>query len=146
MSGLEVGGSVAGLVSLGLEVCKGLVNYFNSWKDYHSDVAEICASTNTLLHVLTLLKNCEAKQQFNAISEDGVIDNVLQACERTIDKLNKILKKCNNKDSRGGYRLDVKGQWSRVKYPFKESTILKLRDLLQEQKLNLILLLKALQM
>ncbi|KAL4961657.1 uncharacterized protein BDV14DRAFT_203548 [Aspergillus stella-maris] len=46
----------------------------------------------------------------------------------------------------GGFLVRTQASWERVKYPLRESTILKLRDLLHQEKLNVILVLNVLGM
>ena len=85
------------------------------------------------------------KQSPKTISEESC-QNPIQRCTNTIHKLRKKLGKIQDGNSSSGFQLHARFQWERVKYPFKESTILKLRDILQETKSDLILLLAALQL
>lgn len=52
---LSIAASAAGLVSLGLTVCSGLVDYYNAWKDQPSDVAAMCDSMRGLGKTFELL-------------------------------------------------------------------------------------------
>ncbi|KAH8691230.1 ankyrin repeat-containing domain protein [Talaromyces proteolyticus] len=69
----------------------------------------------------------------------------MQRCATIFEKLQRKLDKFKDANSAKGFRAHGKLQWERVKYPFKESTIFKLRDLLHEQKVDLTLVLESLQ-
>ena len=52
---LSITASAAGLVSLGLTVCSGLLDYYNVWKDQPSDVSDMCESLGALSKTFELL-------------------------------------------------------------------------------------------
>lgn len=52
---LSISASAAGLISLGLEVTKGLIQYYESWKDSHDNVATMLESLEALFKTLKLL-------------------------------------------------------------------------------------------
>ncbi|RDH35932.1 ankyrin repeat-containing domain protein [Aspergillus welwitschiae] len=58
-----------------------------------------------------------------------------------MSRLDGKVKKVKDNTATSGFVARARSEWEKVKYPLKESTILKLRDLLQEQKLDLVLIL-----
>lgn len=48
MAELGIAGSAVGVASLGLQVCQGLLKYYNNWKDYNEDMAIAYRSIETL--------------------------------------------------------------------------------------------------
>jgi hypothetical protein len=44
--------SLAGIVSLGLQVCKGLTDYYNAYSKAENDVNCLCDETNSLTQTL----------------------------------------------------------------------------------------------
>lgn len=145
---MDGGSSILTFVQAGLKVCKGLWIYYNAWKDYREDVAFICDSLSGIEKTLTFLQDSISRRppQNHNNAHDESCRNAVQRCKTTMDRLSKKLRKIQDSNSSGGFRLQAKVQWERVKYPLKESTILKLRDLLQETKSDLLLLLAALQL
>ncbi|OJJ65842.1 hypothetical protein ASPBRDRAFT_139328 [Aspergillus brasiliensis CBS 101740] len=59
-------------------------------------------------------------------------------------RLDAKVKKVQDNTASSGFIARARSEWERVKYPLKESTILKLRDILREQKLDLVLILNVL--
>jgi hypothetical protein len=142
---MDVASGIAGFVGLGLQVCQSLSEYYNSWKDCNETVAVICDSLTAIEKTLTFLKESLAKRPPNARVTESFND-ALQRCTNTLTRLRKKLKKIKDDKSSSGFRRLAEVQWERVKYPLKESTILKLRDILQDQKSDLLLLLNTLQL
>lgn len=52
---LSVAASVAGLVSLGLTVCSGLVDYYRAWQDQPAEIFAMCESLEALGKIFELL-------------------------------------------------------------------------------------------
>lgn len=50
---LSIASGVAGVVSFGLEVCRGLMEYYDKWKGYDADVTALHNSIDNLAHILT---------------------------------------------------------------------------------------------
>lgn len=44
----SIAAGAAGLVSLGITVCSGLLDYCNAWKDQHTDVSRMCQPLEAL--------------------------------------------------------------------------------------------------
>ncbi|QKX58590.1 uncharacterized protein TRUGW13939_05715 [Talaromyces rugulosus] len=134
--------------SAGLKVCKGLWTYYDTWKDYQEDVAVICDSLTGIENTLTLLQNsmtARPKPPPNEAHDESCRDAV-QRCKATMGKLREKLGEIENSNSSGGLRRQAKFQWKKVKYPFKERKIFKLRGLLVETKSDLQLLLHVLRL
>ena len=56
MAELGVAGSAVGIISLGIQVCQGLIQYYGSWKDAPKDVTQMCKSVWNLEETLKVLK------------------------------------------------------------------------------------------
>lgn len=53
---MDVAGSVVGIVSLGIQVCQGLLTYYDGWRGYKTDVDSTRESIEDLSSTLTLLR------------------------------------------------------------------------------------------
>lgn len=56
MSGLDVVSGTAGLISLGINVCQGLIWYYNAWGDWESDVRDTVQELEETSNFLELVK------------------------------------------------------------------------------------------
>jgi hypothetical protein len=52
MAELGLIANLAGLISLGLSVCKGITAYYSSYKNAENDVKFLCEETNSLMQTL----------------------------------------------------------------------------------------------
>ncbi|CAD6576467.1 MAG: hypothetical protein ASARMPREDX12_007895 [Alectoria sarmentosa] len=133
-----------GAISFGITVCQSLLDYYGSWKDAPEDVARTCASVEELLKTLRLLGIAIKYKNHNSeivIQIQGSIESV----EKTLRNIEKKLEKLRVVVLPNGWRDKAKAQLWRALYPFKESTLAKLRELCNEARDNLSLALDLLQ-
>ncbi|CAF9925076.1 hypothetical protein IMSHALPRED_006369 [Imshaugia aleurites] len=144
MASLGVASGTAGLISLGLTVCQSLLDYYHSWKHAEDDVAKTYASIEQLFRTLRLLAVAVEYKEFNGEVLDQVRDSIRSAEER-LHSLEKKLDKVRVVALQNSWRGKAKAQFRRTLYPFKESTLAKLRELSSETRDNLNLALNLLQ-
>ena len=137
MAGLDVAGSAVGIISLGIQVCQGLIQYYGSWKDAPKDVAQMCKSIQNLEELLKVLKVAFKDKGVATQAETGV-QNSIDACTASIDELQGELVRVQGVKGSSIWSK-VHGQGRRLLYPFRESTLLKLRKIVAEVRENLSL-------
>ncbi|KAH0545421.1 hypothetical protein FGG08_000562 [Glutinoglossum americanum] len=143
---VSAAGSAVGVVSLGLAVCRGLLQYYNSWKGYEGDIAATLGSLEGLTRTLQLLETSIKGDGFNPEIVAGV-KGCIRSCEGGVSSLQKKLEKIQ------AVEMPAKlGSWERIRshgrralYPFKESTLAKLREIVSELRDNLGLAVETLQ-
>ena len=89
---LSIAASAAGLVSLGLTVCSGLLDYYNSWKDQPSDITEMCESLEVLGKIFKLLDQKVRHPLLNRESVDRVTESLI-TCDAGVKRLRSKLEK-----------------------------------------------------
>ena len=136
--------TVAGLLSLGITVSQSLLDYYQSWKDAEQNVAKTYVLIEELLKTFRLLIIAVEYKEFNCDIVDQVRDSIRSA-ESSIHSLKKKLDKVRVVAVQDGWRDKAKAQFRRTLYPFKESTLAKLRELSNETRDNLNLALNLLQ-
>ncbi|KAJ5770979.1 uncharacterized protein N7511_003030 [Penicillium nucicola] len=141
---MDLGAAVVGFVSLGLQVSQNIITYYGGWRNSREDVDDICNSVGEMHQMLKILENAVKRRSLNGCNETALFKYKLQRCEISMHRLDGKVKKFKDNTATGGFLARARSEWERVKYPLKESTILKLRDLLQEQKLDLVLILNVL--
>ena len=144
MEALGAASAAAGLLSLGITVCQSLLDYYQSWKDAEDNVAKTYASIEALSKTLRLLAIAVEYKEFNRDIVDQAGDSITSA-EQSIHNLEKKLDKVRIVALQDGWRDRAKAQFRRTLYPFKESTLAKLRELTSETRDNLSLALDLLQ-
>ena len=144
MEALGVASGAAGILSLGIAVCQGLLQYYGSWKDAESDVAGMYESIEALARVLRLLLPAleHGKFDHNVVA---VIEENITSCHQGIEKLRKKLDKIKISPLRPGWRRKAQAQLWRTLYPFKASTLVKLKGIGNELRDHLSLALNVLR-
>ena len=131
MEALGISSGVAGILSLGTSVCQSLLQYYGSWKDAESDVAGMYESIEALAQILlALLSAIEHGRPVHDVV--SIVEKNITSCQQGIDRLRKKLDKVNLTPLRPGWRGKTKAQFWRTLYPFKESTIIKLKGIVNK--------------
>lgn len=142
---LSVTGSAVGIISLGLTVCQGLLQYYGSWKDHESNVASMFGSLERLTKILLLLEASIKDRGFNSKIVANVEESIT-ACQSGITSLQKKLDKVKAIQSPHGSWDKIRSHGRRALYPFKESTLVKLGEIITELRDNLNLAVETLHM
>ena len=145
MDPLSVASGTAGLLSLGIGICKGLLEYYESRKDADGQLSQMYSSIDALRKTLILLKSSIENQRFNH-SIVLRVEESIASTESGIEKLQKKLDKIKIIPKQDGWKDAGKAHLHRALFPFKESTLVKLRELGNELQDNLHLALDVLQM
>ena len=124
-------GTAVGATSLGIQVTQGLKFYYSSWKDVPSSVRQMLASSATLSETLQRFSQIISSRENNVLpcpsdSTQSVLEKRLELCISCLEKLQKKLNK-----------IRFLSKIQRATYPFKKSTVSKLREILQEAQREL---------
>ncbi len=144
MEALGLSSGAAGLISLGITVCQGLLDYYRSWKDAEDRVAHMYASIEALTETFRLL---DSAIQSKVLSRNSVqrVEESIRSAERGLHSLRKKLDKVRPVPLQSGWKAKGMAQFRRTLYPFKESTLAKLKELGIELRQDLTLALEVLQ-
>ena len=92
---LSIAASAAGLVSLGVTVCSGLLDYYSACKDQHADVSMMCQSLEALNKTLKLLYVKVRHPLLDRKSVDRVTESII-SCAAGVQGLRSKLDKIRN--------------------------------------------------
>lgn len=144
MEALGLSSGAAGLISLGITVCQGLLDYYHSWKDAEDQVARMYASIESLTKTFRLLDSAIEPKVF---SRDNVqrVEECIRSAEKGLQSLRKKLNKIRLVPLRSGWKAKSMAHFRRGLFPFKESTLAKLKEIGIELQQDLTLALEVLQ-
>ena len=74
---LSITASAAGLVSLGLTVCAGLLDYYEAWTDQYSEVCTMCESLEALGRTFEFLDQKVRHPLLDRMSVDRVTESII---------------------------------------------------------------------
>lgn len=143
---LSVAGSVAGLISLGIQVTQSLVNFYNAYKNRDSDLVHMIERLDSLLDIFQCLKKTLSDRHFQ-VDERSLIESIetsIKSCEEWIQELQDECQKFTKTSQ--GVKAAVRVAGRRVTYPFRQSTLQKLDEDIGEIRANLSSALNVLQL
>ncbi|KAK2064754.1 hypothetical protein LY76DRAFT_24658 [Colletotrichum caudatum] len=143
---LSVAGSVVGIISLGLQVAQSLYNYYAAVNAQYSDVTYTARKLESLLEML----NCiQTHLDGRKIKVDGTrvlknIESAVEQCEECIQELQEESRKFERVPV-DGIRTAIRAIGRQIAYPFRQSTLQKLDEDIDELVTHLSLALQLLQ-
>jgi hypothetical protein len=146
MDGLSVAASVAGIIWLGIQATQSLVDFYSAHKTQRSNVAWSIKKLEHLLGVLEILRDQLTNRRFRADEQDLLtnIERCVQICEALIQELQQEAEKFKD-SSDSDIRVDARTAARRVAYPFRQSTLHKLDESIDEIASHILLALQVLR-
>lgn len=134
----SVAGNAVGVVSLGITVLQGLISYYTAFMDRNEDIEATLGQIERLLSSLTSVndKIVRVKTTFGPNSVSSVKSTMLQ-CEAEVKALEKKLAKIRSYGSPADWWEKTKDMGQRLKYPFKQSTLAKVREMASDLNAHL---------
>jgi ankyrin repeat domain-containing protein 50 len=140
-----VAANVAGVISLGLTVCQGLLNSYSAWKDAPDDVERMRESIKALNDAFKILNSFTMNEKFGSGIRD-IVQQSITSCEGGLNRLQSKLDKIKVTPEGDKWSEKAKAQFRRSMYPFKQGTVEKFMMIANELRNNLSVALQALQM
>ena len=146
MDGVSLAGSIAGIASLGIQVTQSLVDYYSAWTTQYSSVASIIERLRHLSDTLEILRS--QSTNYSILKDNpGILESIkgfIHGCEKCISELRTECDKFKDVDSADGLRAFARSSARRIAYPFRQSTLQKLDEDIEEFVLQLLLALQVL--
>lgn len=143
----ELAGTVVGVISLGIQVVQGLVDYYTAYEDHESDSARTVKRLGHLLTTLEILRKQLASRTFQP-DEQSLLDTIERSvcdCEDLIHELQREADKFTSTKTPATVGAVARTAGRRLAYPFRQSTLQKLDDDIDEICASLTLALQVLQ-
>ena len=144
---LSVAGSVVGLITLGIQVTRSLIDFYTSYKHQDSEIAGMAERLERLLIILQSLEKVLSNRKFQ-VDEKSLIDSIetsIKSCDELIQELQGECQKFIQTTSYGIQAVfRVAGR--RATYPFRQSTLQKLDEDIGDIRANLSIAMDVLQL
>lgn len=132
MDPLSAASGVAGLVSLGIEVCKGLNGYCRDYRSRHSDLLVLNQHAENLEAFLGLLKRRVEGASHVDPALSASLDECYTACNACLQKFKVLQSKYASTPAATGFKENGKAAVRHLKYPFHKSDFESIRIQVQE--------------
>ena len=144
---LSIVGSVAGVVSLGIQVTQSLVDFYYSYRHRNSELTGITERLEGLAEAFQSLRKALSSRTFQADERSLVksIETSITTCNELVHELQDEYQKLSNPSSTG-LTAAIKVAGRRVAYPFRQSTLQKIDEDIGEIRANVSYALNILQL
>lgn len=142
---MDVAGTVVGVASLGIQICQGILSYYDAWKGYPEDIQSTYATVRNLRKSFALIKESLTSKALNVDRANRVKES-LESCKEGLEKLKKKLRKLREHDQPSGFRQKAFAAAQRSWYPFRSGTLGKLKDIVHDLRQNVDLACDALHL
>lgn len=144
---MDVAASIAGLISLGIQVTQSLIDYYTAYKGRETDVADTTKKLKRLSDMLESLRCHLVGRKFLADDQDllKTIEGALRDCEGYIHELQSQCDKFKD-NSTSSIRAKALTAARKLAYPFRRTTLEELNDTVDEIAAHLSLALQSLQL
>ncbi len=116
---VSAAGFSVGVISLGIQVCQGLVSYYGDWKSYDDDIDRIHGKLRTLEGTFDNLRKEILKLRSATPKEVNDVNEKILSCDEGIHKLQAVLNKCWSSPSAN----TVNKFLQKTLYPFRKTTL-----------------------
>ncbi|KAJ5729904.1 uncharacterized protein N7483_004412 [Penicillium malachiteum] len=150
MAELSLVSSVAGVISLGLSVCQGLVTYSSHFKSFHDETGDVATKAKGLEIVLKaisdLISNPDAFNRSSSIVAEKIktASQCLLDCKQGLEKLKSSLDEVK-RDSSSGKSQKAKQYLERCLYPLRWGNLVGRVDTIEGLQSNLEMALSSLR-
>ena len=143
---LSISGGVAGLISLGIQVTRSLVEFYTSYKHQDSEIASMTERLENFSSVLQNLDKTLSNRKFQADEQDliGSIETSIRNCDELIQELQEECQKFVKATE--GIKAVFRVAGRRAIYPFRQSTLQKLDEDIGDLYANLASVIDILQL
>lgn len=122
---LSIAGTAAGLVSLGIQVCQGLVFYIDGVKGRQADLRAISSETKNMQLAIDAINNLIPVLAPGHLQiTSTTVSPALQTCEEELTALRDLLLQLSNSSTPpAGPLATIHEQAKKLKYPFKRQNL-----------------------
>lgn len=127
-------------ISLGIQVCQGLVSYCNAWKSYDRDIGDASERLDGLQRTLESLRDILPKVDGPNLSASPVLQNVssqILSCDKGLRKLQAALMKFQSAGAPSVVRKSLHKMKQRSLYPLRKNGLQELQSTVAGIQANL---------
>lgn len=145
MAELAAAGSAVGIISLAITTCQGVLSYYNSWDTQDQNISDAKGRIETLRSSLSALEEILPKISSSpAIA--GHVERCVLSCQEGTARLEQFLGKCRKNPAPTSLTDKLRDCRQKAIFPFRQSSLDSLKEILRDLEDNLGTALRVLQL
>lgn len=143
---VSVAGSALGVISIAIQVCQGLLSYYNAWRSYDVHVSHVY---NKIHGLNATLQNLQSSFEKLDSTKSPAVQNVLQSitsCDAGVDTLRITFEKFRSIKAPQGVREKLHSYSRQTMFPFKQDTLQSMKAIVTDLQNNLDSALQVLEL
>lgn len=126
-------GTVAGLVSLGLQLCAGLTSYIDAVRGRKEDLAAVAKQVQDFQRSIEIIRNAMPNLTTKYQAASTGVPPAITSCEQELRALHDMLGKLEDSPAQSGStaKMSITDQKKRLTFPFHRPNLERLQERLQ---------------
>ncbi|KAI9708174.1 MAG: hypothetical protein M1820_004128 [Bogoriella megaspora] len=125
---VSITGTAVGVLSLGIQACQGLTEYYRAWEGQDEEISGILGNLLREQDILELLQHTLAKQPPGFCASVIQVEECITQVNTEFIKLDEMLRKCRQVPAPVGAREKARNIAKGLLYPFRRETIRELKE------------------
>ncbi|CAD6569753.1 MAG: hypothetical protein ASARMPRED_003132 [Alectoria sarmentosa] len=142
----SVAASAISVVSLGIQICQGLLSYYGDYKSYDDTIGSLCRKIEGLRSTLEICEEALQKPGLAISKASANVTKSIGACKDSLASLQSMLDSCKKIPKPQRFKASIHNYGQQTLYPFKKPNVLRLKSTVAELQDNVNTALLVLQM
>jgi hypothetical protein len=134
-------GTAVGIISLGIQTCQILHNYYSKYKSHGADIHNVLDQVQALQGSLESLHNVKTRFKAEDYEPSSQLQQALKVCQEALNELKVIADKCATQQPRT-IQARMKNVKKRILWPFRKEVLESLQTTLSRAQCHLFLILQ----
>lgn len=132
----SVAASAISVVSLGIQVCQGLLSYYGDYKSYDDTIGSLCRNVEGLRSTLEICEEALQKPGLTTSKAGANVTKSMGACRDGLASLQNTLDSYKKIPKPQGFKASIHNYGQQTLYPFKKPNVLRLQSTVAELQAN----------
>ena len=142
---VSVAGSAVGVISLAITTCQGVISYYESWETQDQNISDAKGKIERLRSSLSALEEILPKiSSSSAIAKH--VEQCVLCCGEGTARLEQFLERCRKDPAPLSLRDKLRALRQKAIFPFRESSLGRLREIVRDLEADLGTALRVLQL
>jgi hypothetical protein len=141
MAEFAAAGTTVGIVSLGIQTCQILHNYYSKYKSHGADIHNVLDQVQALQGALESLHNVKTRFKIEDYEPSSQLQQALKVCQEALNELKVIADKCTMQQPTN-IQARIKNAKKRILWPLKKDVIESLQTTLSRAQNHLSFILQ----